>query len=98
MDHSSYARVAEGELIESNLVNAFIYGANDVKVGKVSDFNGFGYTGQVIIDVGGFLGLGARQVSLTASQLDFRRDPHGKIHGKTSWTKDEVEALPEHHH
>lgn len=98
MDHSTYVRVAEGELTEPNIVGAIIYGADDVKVAKVSEFNGFGNNGQVIIDVGGFLGLGARQACLTASQLDFLRDAHGNIHGKTSWTKEEVEALPEHHH
>jgi hypothetical protein len=96
MDYSTFVHVAEGELTEPNILGAIIYGAGDVKVAKVSQFNGFGNNGQVIMDVGGFLGLGAKQVSLTASQLDFVRDAHGNIRGKTSWTKDEVEALPEH--
>jgi hypothetical protein len=52
----------------------------------------------VIVDVGGFLGLGAKPVALTTSQLTFMRDNDGDVHATTAWTKDQIKALPEHHH
>ncbi|TIV73828.1 MAG: PRC-barrel domain containing protein, partial [Mesorhizobium sp.] len=48
------------------------------------------------IDVGGFLGIGAKPVAVTASQLDFMRDEDGDVHAVTSWTKDQLKAMPEH--
>jgi hypothetical protein len=55
-----------------------------------------GTASQVVIDVGGFLGLGSRRVMMPAKDLIFMRDDNGSVHGLTSWTKDEVLALPEH--
>jgi hypothetical protein len=37
-------------------------------------------------------------VALPVSQLDFMRGEDGDIHATTTLTKDQVEALPEHHH
>jgi hypothetical protein len=30
--------------------------------------------------------------------LDFMRDEHGHVHATTTWTKAQVEALPQHMH
>ena len=98
MDHSNHVRLLESELNAANLMDATVYGANDAKIGKVSHVHGMGMSGQVVVDVGGFLGMGARPVALKTSQLDFMRDEDGEIHATTSWSKDEIEALPEHHH
>jgi len=50
-----------------------------------------------VIDVGGFLGLGAKPVAVGVTELDFMRDEDGEVHAVTSWTKDELKKLPEHH-
>ena len=50
------------------------------------------------MDVGGFLGIGAKPVALPVSQLDFMRDEDGEVHATTTLTKDQVKALPEHRH
>ncbi len=50
-----------------------------------------------MIDVGGILGIGAKPVLVSIDQLNLMRDEDGKVHGVTSWTKDQLEALPEHH-
>ncbi len=98
MDHSSHALLVDSELNEETLLNAVVYGAEDQKIGTVSHVHGMGATTQVIVDVGGFLGIGAKQVALTTSQLTFMRDEDGEVHATTTWTKDQVKALPEHHH
>ena len=98
MDHSNHVRLMDSELTPDNLVDAVVYGADDAKIGKVAHVHGMGMASEVIVDVGGFLGMGAKPVSLKTSQLDFMRDEHGHIHAKTSWSKEEVKALPEHTH
>ena len=98
MDHSAHTRLADGELTEATLVDAVIYGPGDEKVGTVSHVHGAGESADVIVDVGGFLGIGAKPVALPVAQLDFMRDEAGTVHAKTMMTKDEAKALPEHHH
>ena len=98
MDHSNHVRLAPTELISATLEGAKVYGADDHTVGHVSHVHGSGATSQVIVDVGGFLGLGAKPVGVPASDLDFMRDEHGDIHAVTTWTKDQLEKMPEHHH
>ena len=98
MDHSKHVRLAANELIPSVIEGATIYGADDHKVGSVSHMHGSGADSQIIIDVGGFLGIGAKSVAVSANQLDFMRDDDGDVHAMTSWTKDQLKEMPEHHH
>ena len=94
MDHSTHTPLMGAELTPDVLVGATIYGAGDEKVGKVSHVHG----SEIVIDVGGFLGFGAKPVSVDASELDFMRDEDGNVHAVTSWTRDELEDMPEHRH
>jgi hypothetical protein len=47
------------------------------------------------MDVGGLFGIGSTPVSVKLDQLNMMRDANGNIHGMTSWTVDEMRALPE---
>lgn len=98
MDHSKHLRLAVNELSQTTLANAVIYGPGDEKIGTVAHVHGAGQNAQVIIDVGGFLGIGAKPVAVNAREIDFMRDESGTVHAVTSWTKDQLKALPEHHH
>ncbi|MCV2445730.1 MULTISPECIES: hypothetical protein [Paracoccus] len=98
MDHSHHIRLQEQELTPDTLTGATIYGPGDEKIGHVAHVHGNGREAQVIIDVGGFLGIGAKPVGILARELDFMRDTEGTVHAVTRWTKDELKALPEHHH
>lgn len=92
MDHTSHVRLTTEELTPSVLEGATIYGPDDEKIGSVSHVHG----SEVVIDVGGFLGIGAKPVSVRASDLDFMRDQDGDVHAVTSWTKDQLKDMPEH--
>ena len=98
MDHASHPRLRGDELIPSIIEGATIYGADDHKIGTVSHMHGTGAGSQVIIDIGGFLGIGAKPVAVSAQELDFMRDESGAVHAVTSWTKDQLKQMPEHHH
>ena len=98
MDHSKHMQLVDSELNEATLLNAVVYGPDDEKIGTVSHVHGMGAATHVIVDVGGFLGIGSKPVALTTDQLDFMRDENGVVHAKSAWTKDHVRAMPEHHH
>ena len=50
----------------------------------------------MIIDVGGFLGIGAKPVAIPVSDLEFMRDEDGDVHAVTNWTKDSLKAMPDY--
>src|SRR5689334_8089907 len=57
MDHSQHQRLTGGELIPSTIEGATVYGADDHTVGTVSHMHGSGTRSQIVVDVGGFLGI-----------------------------------------
>ena len=79
MDHSRHVRLTDIEITDRNLKGATVYGANDEKVGTIAHMHGVGNTGRVVIDVGGFLGFGAKSVAVAASELDIMRDESGRF-------------------
>lgn len=97
MDHSTHIRLTLAEQTEDNLIGAPIYDMSDEKVGTISHLHGSGISPKVVIDVGGFLGIGSKPVQINIDDLDLMRDESGQIHGLTNWTKDQLRALPEHH-
>ena len=98
MDHTTHIPLDATELNESNLLDATIYGPDNEEIGIVSHVHDMGASAQVIIDVGGFLGIGAKSVAVNTSLFHFMRDEDGHVHATTSMTKDEIKALPEHRH
>ncbi|KAA0695416.1 PRC-barrel domain containing protein [Neorhizobium sp. P12A] len=98
MDHTNHVRLTPAELTPAILEGATVYGADDDKVGKVDHVHGAGGAGvgSIVIDVGGFLGIGAKPVAVPISDLDFMRDEDGDVHAVTNWTKDQLKEMPEH--
>ncbi|OJF91289.1 PRC-barrel domain-containing protein [Pararhizobium antarcticum] len=98
MDHTNHVRLGTAELTADILEGATIYGADDHKVGKLDHVHGTGTGSKAVIDVGGFLGIGAKPVAVPLMDLQFMRDEDGDVHAVTSWTKDQLKEMPEHHH
>jgi hypothetical protein len=96
MDHTNHIRLRSDELNQANLGGAPIYGRDDDEISTVDHVHGVGDRAKVVFDVGGFLGIGSRRVSLYAGQLDFMRDSDGIVHGVTQMTEYQLKALPEH--
>lgn len=97
MDHSKHTPLGSDELTEANLNGATVYGPDDSKIGSVAHLHGVGASAQVIVDVGGFLGIGAKPVALDVSRLNFMRDESSNVHATSPMTKDLLKDLPEHH-
>lgn len=96
MDHRGHKRLDSAEITDSILENAPVYGPANERVGTISGLHRSAASTGVVIDVGGFLGIGARPVLVALAELDLMRDEDGKVHGVTSWTKDELANFPEH--
>ena len=98
MDHANNVVLDAIDFTPATLMNATIYGHDAKKIGYVTHVHGMGTASQVVIDVGGFLGIGAKSVMMPVKDLTFMRDDDGRVHAMTAWTKEQVKALPEHRH
>lgn len=98
IDHSRHPPLMIHELTEENLNGAMIYGDRNQEIGKVSHLHGTGPSAQVVIEVGGFLGIGRKLVSVNMATLEFMRDENGHVHAATDWTEADLERMPEHKH
>ncbi len=98
MDHSKHTRLRPEELSADTVEGATIYGPEDHSIGTVAHLHGTGPTAEAVVDVGGFLGIGAKSVGLSVSNLNFMRDEQGTVHATTVMTKDDLKRLPEHSH
>jgi hypothetical protein len=96
MDHENHVHLNDAELTQSVLKGATIYDAEDHKIGTVSHVHGMGIGSEIVVDVGGFLGIGAKPIAVPANELDFMRGEDGDVHAVTTWTKDQLEGMPEH--
>ena len=86
-------------LTAEKLTGAVVYDVNDERIGEVSDLL-LADDGQVtaaVVDVGGFLGIGEKPVSLDLSQIDILRNDAGDdVRVYVPMTKEQLEALPTH--
>jgi hypothetical protein len=92
MEYWKQRNLSDIELNADTVEGATIYGPNNEKIGSISHFHG----SEVVLDVGGFLGLGAKSIAVPVGQLEFLRDEDGNVHAVTNWTKDQLKAMPEH--
>lgn len=97
MDHSRDPRLDAVELNEENLTGISVYGPNEERIGAISHIHDDQGHARAVVDIGGFLGVGARTVALDMGWLDVMRDESGVVHATVYMTRDELKALPEHH-
>lgn len=96
MDHTMHSQLMADEFDEDTLIDATLYGPDDETIGTVGHVHGSGSAAQIVVDVGGFLGMGTKPVLLSASDVTFMRDEDGNVHATTNFTKDQMKAMPEH--
>jgi sporulation protein YlmC with PRC-barrel domain len=92
-DKSSLTEVPMGNIRSEDLVGTTVYGADDVKVGEIGDIAlaADQKIDAVIVDVGGFLGMGEKEVALGMDNLKVMADKDGKKYLYTPFTKDQFE-------
>ena len=79
IDKSTLTEMPAGELKAEDLIGTTVYGANDENIGEISDIvlSQDGKVDAIIIDVGGFLGMGEKPVAIGFDKLAFMTDKDG---------------------
>jgi sporulation protein YlmC with PRC-barrel domain len=89
------AAAVTGEISAEDLLNKSVKNAAGESVGDINDLRIKG--GKVIaaiVGVGGFLGLGEKDVALPYDQLRFARDADGNFVVTADVTKESLQAAP----
>jgi len=94
IDKSTLIEVPSGELKTEEMTGTTVYGANDENIGEISDIvlTQDGKVDAVIIDVGGFLGMGEKPVAVGFDKLSFMTDKDGNKYLYTTFTKEQLDA------
>jgi sporulation protein YlmC with PRC-barrel domain len=95
IDKSTLTAVPATEISADNLKGTTVYGADDANIGEIGDVVLTGdKVDAVIIDVGGFLGMGEKPVAVGMDNLAFMADKDGNRYLYTTFTKEQLEAAP----
>ena len=91
-----YARQAD-EMRASKLIGATVVNMSDETIGDVNEIllTKDGKVAAVIIGVGGFLGIGAREVALSFDSVRTLPDQSNNLKLVVNATKDQLKAAPE---
>jgi sporulation protein YlmC with PRC-barrel domain len=94
IDRSTLTEVPIGDIRSEDFVGTTVYGANDENIGEIGDVVlGEGDAIEaVIIDVGGFLGIGEKEVAVSMDNLAFMSDADGEYYLYTTFTQEQLEA------
>lgn len=97
-DFDSMEAVATADISADELTGTAVYGAGDEEIGSIGDIllSEDGTVDAVIIDFGGFLGIGTKPVAVAFDNLTFVRDENGGLLLRTPLTAEELEAAPEY--
>jgi sporulation protein YlmC with PRC-barrel domain len=96
IDRSQLEALPADQIRAEELIGTAVYGANDEHVGEIGDviLTTDGQIDAIIVDVGGFLGLGEKEVAIGMDNLNFMTDAEGNHYLYTELTKEQLEAHP----
>jgi hypothetical protein len=89
-------KITSGEISASQLLDESVLNEANETVGDVNDvlITSDGKIAGVIVGVGGFLGMGEKDVALAFDQLSFARDNDNDLVVTTMATKESLQAAP----
>ena len=92
MDKAAYA----GQMSANDLMNKPVKNGANETVGDINDvrIDSKGKVTLVVVGVGGFLGLGEKDVAVPFEQLSFTRDVDGALVITANVTKESLESAP----
>ena len=94
IDRSTLTALNTGEIRTEELVGTTVYGADDANVGEIGDIllSADGKVDAYVVDVGGFLGMGEKEVAVAADNLSFMTDANGNRYLFTNFSKEQLEG------
>ena len=96
IDKSTLTELPADQIRAEELVGTTVYGANDENVGEIGDviLSTDNKIDAIIIDVGGFLGIGEKEVAIGFDKLAFMTDANGNKYLYTNFSKEQLDAQP----
>lgn len=96
IDKSTLTPVPNAVVTPAALAGTVVFGANDERIGEVGEvvMSSDGKVEALVLDVGGFLGIGEKPVAVSTENLAFLTDKDGNHYLYTTFTKDQLEAQP----
>ena len=94
IDKSTLTELPAADIRAEEMVGTTVYGADDANVGEIGDvvLTADGKVDAYIIDVGGFLGVGEKEVAVGSDNLAFMTDKDGNKYLYTTFTKEQLDA------
>jgi hypothetical protein len=98
LDRTGFSEFDETGLSGEDLQGIGVYGIGDEQIGTIGDIvaNQDGSIDAVVVDVGGFLGLGAKPVAVGFDNLSFSADTFGNRYLFLNATPEQLEAQAEY--
>lgn len=95
-EREGYTAVTAADVSVDDLIGNTVYDAEDTNIGTVDDVivGDNGSVQDVIIDFGGFLGLGATQVALNFEEMTMLTNEDDDLRVYVSATEEQLEAMP----
>ncbi|WP_056032302.1 PRC-barrel domain-containing protein [Loktanella sp. 3ANDIMAR09] len=94
-----YTQLMNADVTAEQLTDAAVFGTNDEEIGEISDLivSDDGMIQQVVIEVGGFLGLGEKAVAVDFADVTIMQETDGDdIRASIPQTEEQLEELPEY--
>lgn len=94
IDRSTLTQLPADKITADEIIGTTVYGANDANVGSINDvvLTADGKIDAYVVNVGGFLGMGAKEVAIGSDNLAFMTDADGNKYLYTTFTKEQLEA------
>jgi hypothetical protein len=96
-DRSFIESQSSEQWLASNLIGMSVNGPDEESIGAVNDLllDGNGEVVGAVIGVGGFLGIGRKDVAVPFASLDLARKDDGSAEARVQFTKDELNDAPD---
>jgi len=98
IDSNAASTMAVGAYSAEDLIGGTVVGSDGEEIADVDDLviDGNNQIVDVLVNVGGFLGLGEKVVALDVNQLDVSHDEDGDTLIVTSLTKEDLEGMADY--
>jgi hypothetical protein len=98
MPREGYATVEREALTAENLTGATVIGPEGDDIAVVGDIllTEDGQVDAMLIDFGGFLGIGEKRVAVSLDNLEFAANEAGDLIIYSDFTREQLEAQPEY--
>jgi sporulation protein YlmC with PRC-barrel domain len=87
---------ASKAVLATNFIGSSVYSSTDENIGDINDmiFDDKGAIQAVIIGVGGFLGMGEKDVALPLSKITVTKDENNAVKLTVAASREELEKAP----